>query len=156
VPLRQVYRGALTRAGWKNVSHSANEVVLAHYAAGVCNICAYLHLGGDYTIRAADEGDLAAQLDRDCHVAAYKQIHHPGRFPTRPSKRPRNPQWPDPILKLEIQGHTDNVGSDEYNQKLSESRAASVVTWLTGKGIAQGRLTGNGYVQQAARCDQRQ
>ena len=32
-----------------------------------------------------------------------------------------------PALSLEIQGHTDNVGSGEYNQKLSETRAASVV-----------------------------
>ena len=48
-------------------------------------------------------------------------------------------------MKLEIQGHTDNVGGDEYNQKLSESRATSVVTWLTNKGIAQGRLTAQGY-----------
>jgi outer membrane protein OmpA-like peptidoglycan-associated protein len=50
-----------------------------------------------------------------------------------------------PDLKLEIQGHTDNVGSGEYNQRLSETRATSVVAWLAGKRITHGRLTARGY-----------
>ena len=36
-----------------------------------------------------------------------------------------------PELKVQIEGHTDSVGSDEYNQKLSEARANSVRTYLT-------------------------
>ena len=51
----------------------------------------------------------------------------------------------DTALKLEIQGHTDNVGSDAYNQPLSEARAHSVVTWLTQGGVAPARLTARGY-----------
>ncbi|MCH2197924.1 MAG: OmpA family protein [Flavobacteriales bacterium] len=50
-----------------------------------------------------------------------------------------------PSLKIEIGGHTDNVGSDEDNQSLSERRAASVVSYLISKGIAQDRLTSAGY-----------
>ena len=50
-----------------------------------------------------------------------------------------------PGLKVEIGGHTDNVGSESMNQKLSQDRAASVVTYLTGKGIAKDRLTSAGY-----------
>ena len=50
-----------------------------------------------------------------------------------------------PTLKLEIQGHTDNVGGDAYNQTLSEARAKAVVTWLTGHGVAAARLTAKGY-----------
>jgi len=41
-----------------------------------------------------------------------------------------------PDVKLEVQGHTDNVGGDDYNQKLSDSRATAVVEWLRTKGIA--------------------
>ncbi len=148
-----VYSDALTRAGWKvvHVSHSADAVVVAHYSAGARNLWAYLHGGGgDYTITVADEGNLAAQLDRDCHVAVYGIQFVFNKSTIRADSEPvlenvlgiLNAR---PDLKLEIQGHTDNVGSDEYNQKLSESRAASVVAWLTNKGIAQGRLSARGY-----------
>jgi outer membrane protein OmpA-like peptidoglycan-associated protein len=148
-----VYSDALTRAGWKvvHVSHSADAVVVAHYAAGARNIWAYLHGGGgDYTITVADEGNLAAQLNRDCHVAVYGIQFDFNKSTIRDNSEPvlqnvlgiLNAQ---PDLKLEIQGHTDNVGNDDYNQKLSESRATSVVIWLTSKGIAQGRLTARGY-----------
>ena len=51
----------------------------------------------------------------------------------------------DKTLKLEVQGHTDNVGNDAYNQTLSEARAKSVMTWLTQHGVAADRLTFKGY-----------
>ncbi|MFI5203271.1 MAG: OmpA family protein [Flavobacteriales bacterium] len=50
-----------------------------------------------------------------------------------------------PKLKVEISGHTDNVGSESMNQKLSEDRAASVVTYLIGKGVTKDRLRSAGY-----------
>jgi outer membrane protein OmpA-like peptidoglycan-associated protein len=46
---------------------------------------------------------------------------------------------------LEIQGHTDNVGGDAYNQTLSEARARSVMAWLTQHGVAAARMTAKGY-----------
>ena len=48
-------------------------------------------------------------------------------------------------LKIEISGHTDNKGTVSYNQKLSNNRAKSVVTWLANKGIAQARMVSEGY-----------
>jgi outer membrane protein OmpA-like peptidoglycan-associated protein len=51
----------------------------------------------------------------------------------------------DTTLQLEIQGHTDNVGNDAYNQTLSEARAHAVVTWLTQHNIAAARLSSKGY-----------
>jgi flagellar motor protein MotB len=50
-----------------------------------------------------------------------------------------------PTLKIEISGHTDNVGSALYNQKLSEERAKAVVDYLIAKGIDPSRLTYAGY-----------
>ena len=48
----------------------------------------------------------------------------------------------DPTLTLSVVGHTDNVGGGEYNQDLSERRAASVVTYLISRhGIDASRLT---------------
>jgi outer membrane protein OmpA-like peptidoglycan-associated protein len=131
--------------------HAGDAVVIAHYAAGSRNLWAYLHGGGgEYTITVANEVDLAAQLDHDCHVAVYGIQFAFNKSTIRADSEPvlqnvlgiLNGR---PDLKLEIQGHTDNIGSDEYNQKLSESRAASVVAWLTSKGIAPERLTAQGY-----------
>lgn len=51
----------------------------------------------------------------------------------------------NPKLKIEISGHTDNVGSAAYNKKLSESRAQSVVNFLLGKNVDKSRLTFAGY-----------
>jgi outer membrane protein OmpA-like peptidoglycan-associated protein len=48
-------------------------------------------------------------------------------------------------IKVEISGHTDNVGKDDYNQRLSEDRAQSVVDYLVEKKISEDRLTAVGY-----------
>lgn len=48
-------------------------------------------------------------------------------------------------LKLGVYGHTDNVGNDEANVKLSNERAASVVAYLQGKGLSAARLESKGY-----------
>jgi len=50
-----------------------------------------------------------------------------------------------PKLKIEMSGHTDNIGSASYNHKLSEARAKAVVDYLVKKGIAADRLTYKGY-----------
>jgi outer membrane protein OmpA-like peptidoglycan-associated protein/tetratricopeptide (TPR) repeat protein len=51
----------------------------------------------------------------------------------------------NPEKKIEIGGHTDNVGSDETNLTLSNNRAQSVVDYLIKKGITSTRLTAKGY-----------
>jgi outer membrane protein OmpA-like peptidoglycan-associated protein len=51
----------------------------------------------------------------------------------------------NPTIKIEIAGYTDNKGSAQYNQHLSEARAKSVVDYLVAKGIAADRLTYKGY-----------
>ncbi|WP_147652151.1 OmpA family protein [Vulcaniibacterium gelatinicum] len=51
-----------------------------------------------------------------------------------------------PDLRVEVAGHTDECGSDEYNQGLSERRARAVYDYLTSNGIDAARLAGpNGY-----------
>jgi outer membrane protein OmpA-like peptidoglycan-associated protein len=51
----------------------------------------------------------------------------------------------NPSLKIEISGHTDDVGSTADNLKLSENRAKSVRDYLTEKGIAPDRIVSKGY-----------
>lgn len=48
-------------------------------------------------------------------------------------------------IKVQISGHTDNVGKAEDNLLLSQNRAQAVVKYLVGKGIAQARLTAKGF-----------
>ena len=51
----------------------------------------------------------------------------------------------NPTLKIEISGHTDNVGKPSDNLTLSNNRAKAVVNYLLGKQIAPGRLLAKGY-----------
>lgn len=51
------------------------------------------------------------------------------------------------VKKVEIQGHTDNTGTREHNQQLSDARASSVKTWLVNAGVDGNRLVAKGYGQ---------
>ncbi len=50
-----------------------------------------------------------------------------------------------PTVKIEISGHTDNVGSSNYNKTLSENRARAVVDYLISKGIKADRMVAIGF-----------
>ncbi len=50
-----------------------------------------------------------------------------------------------PGLRLQVEGHTDSIGSDEYNQELSEQRAASVRGYLVSQGIPADTITSRGF-----------
>ena len=50
-----------------------------------------------------------------------------------------------PGLRLDVEGHTDNVGSDAYNQQLSEQRGSAVRDYLAQQGMKQDSLTTRGF-----------
>jgi OOP family OmpA-OmpF porin len=50
-----------------------------------------------------------------------------------------------PTLKIEIGGHTDSVGTEAVNLKLSQDRAASVVKYLVDHAVSRDRLIAKGY-----------
>ncbi len=52
-----------------------------------------------------------------------------------------------PELRIEISGHTDNIGTNSYNELLSQRRADAVVSYLVAKGIDKNRLIAKGYGQ---------
>lgn len=152
------YHDPLLKAGWTIVHQSPNvtsadAVISAHYTANGRDIWAYLHGGGDtISIQVGDAGaqDISKQLDQDCHVALYGINFDFNKATLRPDSDPTLQKVLALLksradLKLEVQGHTDNVGSDDYNLKLSDARASSVVAWLVSKGIAADRLTAHGY-----------
>jgi outer membrane protein OmpA-like peptidoglycan-associated protein len=55
----------------------------------------------------------------------------------------------NPGIKIEIQGHTDSKGSDDYNLTLSDGRAQSVMQYLLDKGIANDRMKAKGLGETA-------
>jgi outer membrane protein OmpA-like peptidoglycan-associated protein len=48
-------------------------------------------------------------------------------------------------IRIAVHGHTDNVGADDINLRLSKARAASVMNYLVGKGIKKSRLESEGF-----------
>ena len=152
-----LYHTALLRARWTIVSelHSAGVALSAHYGENGRNIWATLHLAETaYSIRVADatiaQNQLAADLGSKCHLALTGVLFDFNKSSLKPESDAVLRQvaallTQDPTLKLEIQGHTDNVGSDAYNQPLSEARAHSVVIWLTQHSVAPTRLGARGY-----------
>lgn len=150
-----VYHDALTKAGWDIVQESPNgEVIVAHYAKKGRNLWAYLNDHGEnYTIQVGKEAApdaMKASLSTSCHVAVYGVLFDFNKATLQqasdgPLQQVSALLAANPSLSVEIQGHTDNVGADAYNQTLSEARARSVMAWLTQHGVAPARMTAKGY-----------
>ena len=73
-----------------------------------------------------------------------------GQYTLRPGARERLAKisgivLAHPGLQLEVEGHTDSVGSEEYNQQLSENRAASVRDYLVQQGVSGNNVTASGF-----------
>jgi outer membrane protein OmpA-like peptidoglycan-associated protein len=50
-----------------------------------------------------------------------------------------------PGLKITVEGHTDSVGGDQYNMKLSENRSNAVRSYLVSQGLNSGSITAQGF-----------
>jgi outer membrane protein OmpA-like peptidoglycan-associated protein len=50
-----------------------------------------------------------------------------------------------PSTMIDVLGHTDSVGTDEYNQRLSEQRAQAVASYLTARGVHPARVATRGF-----------
>ncbi len=152
VLMTTAYRDALTKAGWVIVQEGSS-VMRAHYSQRGRNIWAKVEpTPGGYILNVADAGlvDLGANLAKACHVALYGVLFDFNKSTLQASsdaalQPAANLMAADKTLKVEVQGHTDNVGNDAYNQALSEARAKTVMTWLTQHGVEAERLTAKGY-----------
>jgi outer membrane protein OmpA-like peptidoglycan-associated protein len=149
-----VYHDALVKAGWDVDQAAPNMAIVAHYTRKGRNLWAYLNLGGDsYVIRVGKEGapdQLRNGLAKDCHVALYGVLFDFNKSTLQPAsdgvlQQVASVMTANAALKIEVQGHTDNVGGDAYNQTLSEARAHSVMVWLNAHGVVAARMTAKGY-----------
>jgi outer membrane protein OmpA-like peptidoglycan-associated protein len=157
------YRSALTKAGWQILEESqgmnqSDATITAHFAKSGRDIWAYLHFGGDLSITVGEAGDLAAALAKSCHVPIYGITFDFNKTTIRADSDAALQKivallQRDAPLKIEVQGHTDNVGSDDYNQKLSQGRADAVKAWLVAHGTAAERVTTRGYGRQRPIAD---
>jgi len=150
----QVYRNALAKANWTIVDVTRSEAITAHYGQNGRNIWAYLHMNADgYSFTVGDEpgGDvLTSELAKNCHVALLGVLFDFNKSTLKPEsdavlQRVSGLMAKNSAIHAEVQGHTDDVGTPEYNVTLSQARAAAVVVWLTSHGIAADRLTSRGY-----------
>jgi len=152
------YKTALANAGWSLIDvsqgmHQSDAMITAHYAKNGRDIWAELHgTPGGYSIRVADVGarDVGSELDRLCHIALYGVLFDFDKATIKPESdavlaRAAAALAKEGTAHIEVQGHTDAIGTDAYNQTLSEARARSVMVWLTQHGIAADRLTAKGY-----------
>jgi OOP family OmpA-OmpF porin len=161
------YHDALTKAGWTIVDErmGSDAHIVAHYSKNGRNIWAALHYtANSYNLNVADAGSVSslhANLAKSCHVALYGVLFDANKSTLQPLSEAVLQQVAAMLtlnkgLKLEVQGHTDNLGSEARNQTLSDARAKAVVAWLTQHGIAADRLTSAGYGKTKPVADNRQ
>ncbi len=152
------YRAALTAAGWavEPTEDDANSL-LAHFSKN--NRDVWLSIG-----RAADDSntglsyvvaDVGAQAMAKALDATCQLTLRGVNFDFNKSTLQKNSESSlqlvatalkaRPTLLLEVQGHTDNVGDEAYNDTLSQARAETVRTWLTSHGVPATQLTAKGY-----------
>jgi VWFA-related protein len=118
--------------------HTANVTVR------IPELGAILKASGQYDKTIFNEFDAAGSI-------AFVNIEfESGKSEILPESTPRVQEIADILLKnnslkLEIRGHTDDVGSDDANMKLSEARAQSVRAELLKMGISASRLTAKGF-----------
>jgi len=153
--LTAVYKPALMAAGWEVLDQGKqDEVILAHFTKNGRNLWAYLMFGGEsYSLEVGLEAPPDAMkkaLAANCHVPLYGVLFDFNKATLQPVSDGILQQVAgllkaNPTLKVEVQGHTDNVGGDAYNQTLSEARAKSVMAWLVAHGISADRMTAKGY-----------
>jgi OmpA-OmpF porin, OOP family len=102
-------------------------------------------------LRLAEGGkDIKSGLDTEGKIVTHGILFDTGSDRIKPESLPTLKKIlaileEDPALKFSIEGHTDNQGKKEINQLLSEQRANAVKTWLTSKGISEGRLKTKGW-----------
>ncbi|HEY4212473.1 MAG TPA: OmpA family protein [Steroidobacteraceae bacterium] len=156
------YQNALTAAGWTILVQDPDHIVAKQVKNGVERWVQVDGNGGNYymlhlaqkagmqqSVVTAD--DMATALNRDGRISLHINFDT-GKSTIRPDSQPIVDQIVATLkgnsaLQLTVEGHTDNVGTPQANQTLSQSRAQAVVTAVTRAGIAASRLTAIGYGQ---------
>ena len=152
------FQAALQRAGYKTDFTASPDKLTMHNGSQYV----YMQFADDsytlYTVKqqamkqeaTADAAALGNAIDASGHVAVYGIHFDTGKADILPDSEPILEQIKALLeeradLRLRVEGHTDNVGARPVNQKLSEQRAAAVVSWLTQHGVDASRLKAQGF-----------
>jgi len=121
------------------------------------------HAASEKTQAEADKTELRSQLLRQFNVILETRdtarglivnmsdvLFDTGKYSLRTGAREKLARVAGIIsghsgLKLDVEGHTDSVGGDDYNQQLSEQRASAVRDYLTQAGIPMNSVTSQGF-----------
>ncbi len=152
------YHKALLAAGWTVIYPEAGRIkdageIIARYAQQGRDIWARMtyEYGASLSFAVTDAGaeDWSAKLKKDCKVPLYGVFFDFNKSTIKPESEPVLAKAAALIKSVagpvEVRGHTDAVGGEESNLKLSDARAASVRAWLAGKGVDALRLTSKGF-----------
>ena len=156
----QNFQNALTTAGFTVDYENSPEQLVAHKA----NTWIFIDNRGTYYNQTmvsekqmqqevgADASSLGEEINKSGHVAIYGIHFDTGKAGIQPDSEKTLREIAKLLrqnadLKLRVEGHTDNQGNAAANQTLSEKRAQAVVAWLTGHGVAAGRLIAKGLGQ---------
>ncbi len=101
------------------------------------------------TVQPPTADAMKDKLDKEGHIVLYINFDF-DKATLKPDAQPIIAQIAallknNPDLKVSIAGNTDNIGGHDYNVKLSQARAASVVAAIAAAGIDGSRLTSAGY-----------
>lgn len=159
-------REALLKAGWivlhPATADAGSGVIVARYLKGGRDIWARLsyEYGASIAYAVADAGgdDWAARFDKECRLPLYGVTFDFNQSTLKPESegvlgRAAALLRQKTGFAVEVQGHTDNVGGDEANLKLSLARAASVRQWLGTHGVDPARLAPKGFGRQQPVAD---
>lgn len=152
-------RAALVKAGWKILYPEEKQLtgyasLVAHYTQNGRDVWAKLswELGPNLSYQVADVGaeDWAAKFEKDCRLPLYGVFFDFNKATLKPESESVLQKAATLLttkkgFAVEVQGHTDNVGGDAYNQGLSGQRAETVKAWLGKHGVEAARLSSKGY-----------
>ncbi len=126
------------------------EVPVGTYALKI-EAPGYIPTGRPVVVRADQPAILdIGLLKKGTHLVFQNIYFAPGSAKLEPSSYPALDEIvkllkENPTVIVEIQGHTDNTGSLDFNMKLSQKRAEAVKQYLVGHGIEEDRLIAKGY-----------
>lgn len=111
----------------------------------------YLFYSDRFDVPADSENDVVRKdigMTRDIvRLLVYFDFDRATLQPTSRIDLTRAVDWmkANPTVKVELAGHTDNVGAKDYNRRLSRERAQAVLDYLVGQGVSPQRLSAQGY-----------